>query len=74
MRANAKSIEREARRRIPRLLAELLDEPGVELVAEEPQADSGIDLLARDAQGRLWAVEIKTSSRPGQVDQAARQL
>jgi hypothetical protein len=74
MQASARSIEREARRRIPRLLAELLDEPSVELAAEEPRADSGIDLLARDAHGRLWAVEIKTSSRPGQVDRAAQQL
>lgn len=74
MQASAKSIEREALRRIPHLLAELLDEPNVELVAEESQADSGIDALARDAQERLWAFEIKISSRPGQVDQAARQL
>lgn len=74
MQATAKSIEREALRRIPGLLVELLDEPDVQLAVEKSQADSGIDLLARDAQGRLWAVEIKTSSRPGQVDQAARQL
>jgi hypothetical protein len=74
MQATAKTIEREALRRIPGLLAELLDEPDVQPAAEESQADSGIDLLVRDAHGRLWALEIKASSGPGQVDRAARQL
>ena len=74
MQASTKSIEREALRRIPHLLAELLDEPNVELVGKDSQVNSGIDLLARDAQGRRWAFEFKASSRPGQVDQAARQL
>lgn len=74
MQATAKSIEREARRRLPGLLAELLDGPSVELTTAEPRADSGIDLLAQDASGRIWAIEIKVSSRPGQVDRAAQQL
>lgn len=74
MQANARSIEREARRRIPRLLAELLDEPSVELAAEEARADSGVDFLARDTQDRRWIFEVKASSRPGQVDRAAQQL
>ena len=74
MQATAKSIEREALRRIPGLLAELLDEPDMELTAEEPQAASRIDLLARDAQGRRWAFEIKASSGPGMVDRVAMQL
>jgi hypothetical protein len=74
MQATAKSIEREALRRIPGLLVELLDEPDVQLAVEKSQADSGIDLLARDGHGRLWAFEIKASSGPGQVDRAARQL
>lgn len=74
MQASAKSIEREARRRIPRLLAELLDEPSVELAAEEAPPDTGIDFLARDTQDRRWIFEVKASSRPGQVDRAAQQL
>ena len=74
MQAGAKSTEREALRRIPGLLAELLDEPDVKLAAEESQPDSRIDLLARDAQGRRWAFDVKASSGPGQVDRAARQL
>ena len=74
MQANARSIAREARRRIPRLLAELLDEPSVELAVEEARADSGVDFLARDTQDRRWVFEVKASSRPGQVDRAAQQL
>lgn len=74
MQASAKSFEREALHRIPGLLAELLDEPGLEMAAEGSPASSSIDLLARDAKGRRWVFEIKGSSGPGQVDQAARQL
>lgn len=74
MQANAKSIERDALRKVPGLLAELLDESDVELTAEELQANSRIDLLVRDARGRKWAIEFKGMSGPGQVDQAARQL
>jgi hypothetical protein len=74
MPVNAKSIERDALRKVPGLLAELLDEPAVELTTEELRPDSRIDLLARDARGRKWAIEFKGRSGPGQVDQAAKQL
>jgi Transcriptional regulator, AbiEi antitoxin, Type IV TA system len=74
MQASVKSIEREARRRIPGLLAELLDEDSAEMVAEESQVDSGVDLLARDSEGRSWAFEIKASGGPGQIDRAAGRL
>jgi hypothetical protein len=74
MPANAKTIERDALRNVPRLLAELLDEPDAGLTTEEPQPGSRIDLLARDAHGREWAIEFKGTSGPGQVDQAAKQL
>ena len=74
MQENARSIEREALRRLPRLLAELLDEPSVELAKDEDLAGSRVDLLARDARGRQWAFEIKSSSRPGQVEHAANQF
>lgn len=74
MQASAKSIERDALRKVPGLLAELLDEADAELTTEEPQPGSRIDLLARDGRGRMWAIEFKGMSGPGQVDQAARQL
>ena len=74
MQASAKSLERDAVRRIPGLLAELLDEPDLELATEASPADSGVDFLAKDTKGRRWLFEIKGSSGPGQVDRAARQL
>lgn len=74
MQASAKSLERNAVRRIPGLLAELLDEPDLELATEASPADSGVDFLAQDTKGRKWLFEIKGSSGPGQVDRAARQL
>ena len=74
MQASVKSIERDALRKVPGLLAELLDEPDVELTTEELQPGSRIDLLARDARGRRWAIEFKGTSGPGQVDRVARQL
>lgn len=73
MQASAKSLERDAVRRIPALLAELLDEPNLDL-ATEASADSGVDFSAQDTKGRRWLFEIKGSSGPGQVDRAARQL
>ena len=36
--------------------------------------DREIDLLADDARGRRWAIEVTSSSRPGQVQRAAAQL
>jgi hypothetical protein len=71
---DARSIEREATRRFPRLLADLLDESSVELVEEGGIPDSGVDLVVRDSRGRVWACEIKTSSGPGQIERAAEQL
>ncbi len=74
MQASAKSLERDAVRRIPTLLAELLDEPNLDLATEASPADSGVDFSAQDTKGRRWLFEIKGSSGPGQVDRAARQL
>lgn len=74
MQNDAKTIEREAFRLLPSLLADLLDEDRVDLQEEGHSHDRGIDLLAHDTRGRRWAVEIKNSSRPGQVDRAAVQL
>jgi hypothetical protein len=74
MQEAVRSVEREALRRLPQLLAELLDEPNVELAQQEDLAGSRVDLLARDQRGRQWVFEIKSSSRPGHVERAADQL
>jgi hypothetical protein len=74
MQDNARQIEREALRLLPLLLAELLDEERVDLREDQRSLDQGIDLLAEDTRGRHWAIEVKSSSRPGQVDRAATQL
>lgn len=74
MQATARSVEREALRRLPQLLADLLDESSVELVEEQVSSGGGADVGLRDSRGRLWVYEIKTSSGPGQVERAAEQL
>lgn len=74
MHNDARTIEREAFRLLPSLLEDLLDEDRVDLHEEGPSRDRGVDLLADDTRGRRWAIEVKNSSRPGQVDRAAAQL
>ncbi|MGA2471521.1 MAG: type IV toxin-antitoxin system AbiEi family antitoxin [Solirubrobacteraceae bacterium] len=66
-------MEREAVRRLPWLLADLLEESSVEVV-EEGVSGAGADVVVRDSSGRLWVCEVKTSSGPGQVERAAEQL
>lgn len=74
MQNDARTIEREALRLLPSLLADVLDEDRVDLYQDEARHDRGIDVLADDTRGRRWAIEIKNSSRPGQVDATAAQL
>lgn len=74
MQDHARTIEREAFRLLPSLLADVLDEERVDLDQNEERRDRGVDALADDTRGRRWAIEIKSSSRPGQVDRAAAQL
>jgi hypothetical protein len=74
MQNDARTIEREAFRLLPSLLADLLDEEGIELYQDEERRDLGVDVIADDSRGRRWAFEIKSSSRPGQVDRAASQF
>jgi hypothetical protein len=74
MQNDARTIEREAIRLLPSLLADALDERSVDLHQEDMRHDRGIDVVADDTQGRRWAIEIKNSSRPGQVDRAAAEL
>lgn len=73
---NALVAEREALHRLPRLLGDLLDEADVRVdsACKEKMPNLEIDLCARDSRGRLWLVEVKASSRPGQVKSAAQQL
>jgi len=74
MQGTAVAIEREARRRVPELLAILLDDPPVAIEQADPGPDTGVDLVATDQCGRRWMIEIKSSSRPGQVASAADQF
>ena len=46
MQGNALAIQRETRRRVPELLAELLNEPRVTLQQIEGEGDAGVDLVA----------------------------
>ncbi len=73
MQISPQAIEREAIRLLPSLLADALDEERVGLHREDGP-ERQIDLLATDTRGRRWAIEVKSSSRPGQVDRAAAQL
>src|ERR1700677_1820338 len=66
-------IGREARHRLPRLLTDLLDDGEVHIRPPRSHACAA-DLIASDGQGRTWAFQVKTSSRPGQLKHAAEQL
>jgi hypothetical protein len=74
MQETAMAIEREARYRLPHLLADLLEERDVPVEAAPQEDDLGVDLIASDSRGRQWVMEVKSSSRPGQVSRAAEQL
>jgi len=68
-------IEREAFRRIPEILADLLDLPSPNAGVEAQPHGLGREVDgALDAYGRRWLFEVKGSSRPGIVADAARQL
>jgi Transcriptional regulator, AbiEi antitoxin, Type IV TA system len=74
MQANGRALEREASRRLPAMLAELLDEPSVPTEVSSAAPDDHIDLLLADSRGRRWLAEIKGSSGPALVQHAAEQL
>ncbi len=68
-----RSVEQAARRRLPALIAELLDRRVDAVAVVDAAADQSYDFelkAGRDA----FLVEVKSSSRPGVVDGAARQL
>jgi hypothetical protein len=74
MQEPATAIDREARHRLPLLLADLLEDQDVHVWSNPQGDDLGVDLVASDSHGRQWVVEVKSSSRPGQVSRAAEQL
>ncbi|MDA0178852.1 type IV toxin-antitoxin system AbiEi family antitoxin [Solirubrobacter phytolaccae] len=65
------AFEREAARRIPELLADLLDEP---VSRFEHAPDGGVDVVARDDRDRVWAFQVKNSGGPGAVTSASERL
>ena len=73
MQEGALAIEREATHRLPEIMAELMDEPGLRLAAP-PASDGGVDLVGHDERGQRWVFQIKTSSQPGRVADAARRM
>lgn len=69
------SLEREAARRLPQLLRELLDEERLQLDPElEVAPGRRVDFAFADSRGRHWVVELKSSGGPGRVLDAAKQL
>jgi hypothetical protein len=72
---DAINFEREAVRKLPHLLGELLDRPIESSFTREVQVGGGkrVDASA-EIDGRTWVFEIKSSSRPGIVADAQAQL
>ncbi len=65
-------FEREAQRRLPAILEDLLDEPGIDPL--QPQvSDRGFDAII-DVRDHLWLIEIKSTASPGAVASAAEQM
>lgn len=72
---DALKTEREAFQLIPAILAELLDRPHPDASPEVQPVNPGRQVDGTlDAYGRRWLFEVKASSRPGVVADAARQL
>jgi hypothetical protein len=65
-------IEREVRQRLPRLLAELLDDEKINI--EPAERNQPIDFIALDRHGHHWLIEVRSSGGPGQITSAAQQL
>lgn len=68
------AFEREASRRIPGMLGEMLDEPVAPAMAAPAGRDSSVDLVLADERGRRWLLQLKAASGPGLVRGAAEQL
>jgi hypothetical protein len=74
MQEQALQFELEVQRRLPDVLGDLLDEPPLRLRADQRVGDRQADVVSVDEQGRTWIFEVKASSRPGVVADAADQL
>jgi Transcriptional regulator, AbiEi antitoxin, Type IV TA system len=65
-------FERDALRRLPTILKDLLDEP--DIVPPQQQApDGGLDAII-NSHDRRWLIEIKSTAGPGVVASAAEQM
>jgi hypothetical protein len=73
MQEGALAIEREARHRLPEILTELLGEPGLRLDAPS-ETDGEADLVGHDEQGHRWVFQVKASSQPGRLADAASRM
>lgn len=73
LRQGAGGFEREAARRLPSVLAELLDAPEPKR-GELAAHDGWLDAIFTDDRGREWGVGIEPSSAPGVVARAAKLL
>jgi hypothetical protein len=71
MQAQRVQIEREALRRLPKLFRDLLDEPDLDL---QRDLNNHVDFSFIDSRGRRWLVDVKASSGPGRIAEAAQEL
>ncbi len=65
-------FEREALRRLPAILEDLLDEPEIGPLQPQ-QPNRGLDAIL-DVRDHLWLIEIKSTASPGTVASAAEQM
>lgn len=67
-----RQFEREALRRLPAILEDLLGEPHIG--PPQPQApNSGLDAIVED-RDRSWLIEVKSAASPGVIASAAEQM
>lgn len=65
-------FEREALRRLPAILEDLLDEPDIG-PPQQQALDGRLDAII-NSNGRLWLIEVKAAASPGVVALAAEQM
>jgi hypothetical protein len=66
-------VEEESRRLLPELLSELFATSIDDVTVDAPNVDRAFDLIAQVGQ-RSFALEVKSSGRPGLIDAAERQI
>jgi DNA-binding Lrp family transcriptional regulator len=65
-------LEREALRRLPMMLEDLLDEPDIGPLQQQAP-DNGLDAII-NSHGRCWLIEVKSAASPGMVASVAEQM